>query len=504
MNRSGSGGIPSRVISLPLVGPGSDPVLRRRGNDLRFAAGFVSLAVLATCVPFVPHLDRVALLWVMLTAYLGYLFFRSRRGSFDWFEIVVPYGALFILSYGVGALFYAFVPEELFRRSLEPYLTPALALAVAGFLAFLAGYAVRGAGTVRRSPLGRWRAAGTGFPLLAGIVGFAGHMANVATNRQLPVASVFGGLTSAAGQLAFFFFVAWYMGWHSMWSPRRTSLAQRAGFASLCAMASIILALNVGTKEVVVTHGAIPIVAYWHARKTLPVKSIAALVLVVVFVVFPIYNTFRYTERGLDTASRLQQTVETTRRWDSGTYLEHTFLAFLGRMAYVTSSAAVIRDVGRHVEYKMGETLLLAPVSVLIPRLFWPDKPSIVIGREFGETFRLIHERDRQTQIGASSIGELYWNFGTAGVLVGMFLFGVLYRWWYRRYGEGAETEDALRRAVYVVLLTVCWNIEGGIASMLAGAVKILLLATFFVVVTRRLGLLVPLPPAPGAADWSK
>lgn len=440
----------------------------------------------------------------MLTAYLGYLFFRSRRGNFDWFEIVVPYGALFILSYGVGALFYAFLPGELFRRSLEPYLTPALALAVAGFLAFLLGYAVRGAGIVRSSPLGRWRAAGTGFLLLAAAVGFAGHMANVAVNRQMAVAGVFAGLTSAAGQFGFFFIIAWYMGWHRMWSPGRWTIGQRAAFVALCAMASIVLFLNVGTKEVVVTHGAIPIVAYWHVRRTLPTKSIAALVLMVVFVVFPVYNTFRYTERGLDTGSRLRQTVETTRRWDSGTYLEHTFLAFLGRMAYVTSTAAVVRDVGRHVDYKLGETLLLAPVSVLIPRLFWPDKPSIVIGREFGETFRLIHSRDRQTQIGASSIGELYWNFGTAGVLVGMFLFGILYRWWYRRYGEGERTDDAVRRAVYVVLLTLCWNIEGGIASMLAGAVKILLLVTFFVVISRRLGLLVPLDPVPGAVGWSK
>lgn len=489
------------MISPPLSVPGPIPVRTERGPALRFALGFVFLSILATLVPLVPHFERVALLGVMLAAYLGYLIFRSRGGAFDWFEVVVPYGAFFILAYGVGALFYAFVPGELFRRSLGPYLTPALGLSVAGFLAFLGGYAARGRGLVRPSPLGRWRPAGMGVVLLAGFVGFVGQMASVAANRQLSLPGALGGLVSAAGQFGFFFLIAWYLAWHAFWAPDLWRVSQRAGFLILVATASVVLALNVGTKEVVVTHGAVPIVAYWHVRRRLPVKSIAVLLLSVVFIVFPIYNTFRYTEVGADTGARLGRTIETATRWDSGTYMEHTFLAFLGRMAYITSTAAVVRDVGRHVDYKMGETLLRAPVSVLIPRLIWPDKPSIVIGREFGETFRLIHSRDRQTQIGASSIGELYWNFGTAGVLTGMFLFGVLYRWWYRRYGEGERTDDALRRGVYVVLLTLSWNIEGGIASMLAGAVKILLLLSVFVIATRRVGLLVP---AREPSGWSK
>lgn len=480
------------------------PVQGDRARALRFAIGFVCLSVLATLMPFVPHFERVALLGVMVAAYVGYLVFRSRKGTFDWFEIVVPYGTFFILAYGVGALFYAFVPGELFRRSLGPYLTPALGVAVGGFLAFLAGYAVRGGGLVRRSPLGRWRPAGMGFVLLVGLAGFLGQMASVLANRQVSLPGALGGLVSTAGQFAFFFTIAWYLAWHAFWAPVRWRLPQRAGFLTVVAMASVVLALNVGTKELVVTYGTIPLIAFWHVRRRLPIKSMAALLLVVIFVVFPVYNTFRYTEIGADTGARLSRTIETATRWDSGTYMEHTFLAFLGRMAYVTSTAAVVRDVGRHVDYKMGETLLRAPISVLIPRLIWPDKPSIVIGREFGETFRLIHSRDRQTQIGASSIGELYWNFGTAGVLVGMFLFGVLYRWSYRRYGEGVRADDGLRRAVYVVLLTLCWNIEGGIASMLAGAVKILLLVSFFVIVSRRFGLLVPIPATLETPGWSK
>ena len=94
--------------------------------------------------------------------------------------------------------------------------------------------------------------------------------------------------------------------------------------------------------------------------------------------------------------------------------------------------------------------------------------------------------------IGASSIGELYWNFGIAGVIGGMFLFGVLYRWFYRRYGEGESRDDPVRRSVHLILLVQCWHIEGGIASTLAGVFKIVLLLWFFYFVLRRLGLLVP------------
>jgi len=58
-----------------------------------------------------------------------------------------------------------------------------------------------------------------------------------------------------------------------------------------------------------------------------------------------------------------------------------------------------------------------------IPRVFWPDKPEISIGRLFNKEFRI--SESKLTYIPATHIGEFYWNYKMPGVLIGMTLVGV-------------------------------------------------------------------------------
>lgn len=62
-----------------------------------------------------------------------------------------------------------------------------------------------------------------------------------------------------------------------------------------------------------------------------------------------------------------------------------------------------------------------------IPRLLWPDKPLVSRGEWFtSETGFSMNEEASTTSTGMTSPGELYWNFGWAGVAIGMALLGYL------------------------------------------------------------------------------
>lgn len=93
----------------------------------------------------------------------------------------------------------------------------------------------------------------------------------------------------------------------------------------------------------------------------------------------------------------------------------------------LSQTAFVGRTIDWHAQYpelrQYGATLFLF-VFAWVPRFLWPGKPSMgtstVLEENTGLTF------SSGTTFGAGPIIELYSNFGTSGVLVGFFLFGLI------------------------------------------------------------------------------
>jgi hypothetical protein len=76
------------------------------------------------------------------------------------------------------------------------------------------------------------------------------------------------------------------------------------------------------------------------------------------------------------------------------------------------------------LDFLYGSTV---PVWALVPRAIWPEKPDVGGGRTVVKDVTGL-DLDESTSFGAGQILEFYVNFGTFGVIIGMFGLGALLR----------------------------------------------------------------------------
>jgi hypothetical protein len=72
----------------------------------------------------------------------------------------------------------------------------------------------------------------------------------------------------------------------------------------------------------------------------------------------------------------------------------------------------------------------------LVPRVLWPDKPYNNPGASFSGKLGMVSDSGvAYTLTGTTSAGELYWNFGWLGTLLGMYVLGAAVAFWWRAAG---------------------------------------------------------------------
>ena len=127
---------------------------------------------------------------------------------------------------------------------------------------------------------------------------------------------------------------------------------------------------------------------------------------------------------------------------------------FLRRQFDPTAVAFVVGEVERS-GYQMGATMRYAAYA-FIPRILWPDKPALTRGAWFyayvGGSPR---ESEATSSLGITAVGELYWNFGVAGVMAGMFVIGCGYGLLWRLAGVNPLTRP-LHMLLYVLVSIYC------------------------------------------------
>ena len=66
--------------------------------------------------------------------------------------------------------------------------------------------------------------------------------------------------------------------------------------------------------------------------------------------------------------------------------------------------------------------------GALVPRFIWPDKPEKTLGQDYGHRYGYLSDSDLDTSFNLPVLVEFYINYGTVGVILGMFVLGTVLR----------------------------------------------------------------------------
>jgi len=196
-------------------------------------------------------------------------------------------------------------------------------------------------------------------------------------------------------------------------------------------------------------------------RKFIPFLGIAMFTLYV-GVIAPVVMASRLL-RGASEESQTDRIIEAYMRgeYESEANTDKQLPKYLERAFDATASACIYGEVQK-TGFMYGEGLDYL-VYAFIPRIFWPDKPTVTRGAWFSVYLGQARTEEKATtSLGQTAAGELYWNFGWWGTFIGMTILGAMCGRLWRLATPYAE-KDALRLLLYLgVSFTITHMAEAG------------------------------------------
>lgn len=156
---------------------------------------------------------------------------------------------------------------------------------------------------------------------------------------------------------------------------------------------------------------------------------------------------------------------------------------FLERAFDATATACIHSEVER-AGHMYGEGMDYL-VYAFIPRALWPDKPTVTRGAWFSEYLgQARSEETATTSLGQTAPGELYWNFGWPGVLLGMSLLGVVCGKLWKLATPFAE-RDSLRLLLYFGITFQVTNMAEAGSAFLSLVYRTVIIGFAIVIIDR-------------------
>jgi hypothetical protein len=390
------------------------------------------------------------------------------------------------ISLGAGALaWFSTAPNDAASGLTHTWIVRALLLATAGMLAFWGGYWMKSQRWRVRdtivsnhvaspSTLAWMFAAGEGMKVLLFEFGVFGYLLNPSAAVQsgpfiqwIAVASGLSNLAIIAAAI------------HAFGNNSRA----HARLLFVIVPISAVLGFFSGFKGDIVFPILIVMLVRFYYRPRVPWRAITFVVLLT-FLVVPANITYRAKLRP--GGSVLPASAGGVFAALTGTIAESVQMPLSQRLSIVgqwgsarfrniDSLALIMERTPDPNPYLHGRLYALGIPIILVPRFLWPSKPELDNGYTFSQEY-LDLPASSVTSTPITELGDLYMNFGIAGVLSGMFLWGVVCSWLYTWIRRRPGTDSAALLLFFAALLQVA-NVEADFVSLLATAFRALLLA---------------------------
>lgn len=207
---------------------------------------------------------------------------------------------------------------------------------------------------------------------------------------------------------------------------RATKSAHLLFVLLLAVSVQVVFGFIIDIKGMALTGALLVVVTFVFTEGKIPKLWVAG-VAIFVYLAFPVFQAYRAVVTGsgvartevLENLGRtLDKVLAAEERVNTGQVRAQTFLE---RLSLKSSVKMIVQGTSNGIPFQHGFTM--TPIlSAFLPRILWSAKPDIPTGRIVNRVFNVTDQDE--TYISPSHIGELYWNFGWPGVVVGMTIIG--------------------------------------------------------------------------------
>ena len=229
------------------------------------------------------------------------------------------------------------------------------------------------------------------------------------------------------------FLVAANIIWH-LWATQHKGGKLLLWLHTLMTLA---LFVTLGGRSAVIGIVMVIVAIYHYAWKRISLRKLLIILLVMVifaqvFVVFRWYSPAEFKEHLFNPAIALK--------------------FWLGDISSIRVFMRILEGVPAKLDYQLGRTYLNAPLF-LVPRRFFPDKPSASADLVVEALFPEYHlpGGGHTAALPPTMPGELYLNFSIVGIILGMFLFGIFCKVGYSYLLKNTKKEMPI--LIYAVLV---------------------------------------------------
>lgn len=418
----------------------------------------------------------------------------AMRKSLDILELVYPFSFFYFVTFGARMIWILRHPQALQEQTPHPSviylgLLPAIVVAAAGLGAYLAGYYLLGLWRRRQSAVAQSErdpqalavlalaifGAGLAFraPLLLGgwFMGFAAGR----FEGQVPA------LVHSLAYLGVLGSIGYVLAFAAYFSPGRPAWLAPALWLGIVPLETLYTFL-IGSKFFFLVLLVMPIAAYHYLRRRVGLVTLVGVLMFFLLVVTPLVSVYRsvadygdLTIRNFPTAfpSLLDRVASRLFSLSWREYFDASLGVANARFAGIDSLAAVIRGIPVITDFQQGRSLSWS-MKILVPTFVWPDKYNELVQDLTPVPLLFGFEDFSRGGLSITMPGELYWNFGLFGVVVGMAAVGIFQR---LIVATLRRPEDLLRICLYALVWTwIVLSFEGWSFAQYPNVIRMLIL----------------------------